>query len=478
MRDECERDGAMYMKEINNICSVIISKCDSFKIAVKEGNVELSYSQLCENAIRFSKQCEGPGKVVTLYLANSIEYVIAYFGALLAGKEVLLIHPMYPVEEAAKLAQYVDTKIVITRKKELTEFGYEVNLPEITFDECHEPADLIDRSDECALIVPTSGTTGIPKMIALTHENIMTNVRDIRTSYGELRSGDVGLLILPLTSIFCNTAEMLVPFDKEMKVVIYNKAFNMNAIIRSIQEEKVNYCQMIPSILRVFCMFYKPDKVKLECFRRITIGGEAITAEEIRTLSEQIYPIRILQGYGMTEASPVIASQRYLNKHNKYGSVGECMSSLQVRIQKDDDAKEGAIMIKGPSVSKSTYQGESLLNEDGWLDTGDIGYFDEDGFLYVCGRKKNIIIVGGINVYPEEVEGVLKGYEGVAEAVVYGENDPDRGESVKAKIVVRSEVDILKLKKYCAQILPLAKVPGEISIVDTIEKTLTSKVRR
>ena len=417
--------------------------------------------------------------VSAIYMGNSIEYIIAYFAILLAGKKAFLLNPLYPITEVINLVRLVECDTVVTDVKDKSLMNlYKVIAPKYSKDVCVNIPSIDDKKEEGAIIVPSSGTTGNAKLIMLTHGNLMTNVKDIVTSYSELQSKDAELIILPLTSIFCNTTQMLVPFFSCMTVYLWTGGFNMPGIIKEMEMRKITYCQMVPAILRLFAKFYVKSKVKLPYFKRITIGGEPISVDELKSISEAIAPIRVLQGYGMTEASPVIAAQTRKSNGDKYGSSGNVMESVQIRIVAEKGRREGIIWVKGPSICKRTYNGNSLVNEEDWLDTGDVGYMDEEGELYVCGREKNIIVVGGMNIYPEEVEGVIRAYPSVSDVLVYGVKDLMGGENINADIVIREKMDVSELKKFCARYLPIYKVPTKIQIVSKLDKTYTSKVKR
>lgn len=461
-----------------NVVECLFKNWNSKKQAVVSGDREVSYNCLCANVVSFSKRIDTNNDVVIIYLENSIEYVVSYFSTILAGKKAFLINPMYPVKEVLTFTKQVSCDVIITNKELQLPDSIKVIYPILHEEECNTIPEINDAKNEGAIIIPTSGTMGDAKLIMLTHQNLMTNVLDIIDSYSELEEDDWELIILPLTSIFCNTTELLVPFFAGMTIDIWTGGFNMPRIIKEMAEKRISYCQMVPAILKMFVLFYTKSKYELPYFKRITIGGEPINQEELKNISEIIRPIRVLQGYGMTEASPVISSQRYLLDNKKYGCSGSIMKSLDVKIVSDHNDKEGNILVKGPSVCRNTYDGKQLVDDEGWLNTGDIGYIDDDGEIYVCGRSKNIIVVGGMNVYPEEVESLLKTYPGIVEALVYGDNDKLEGENVKAKIVVREQVNIAKLLQFCHNNLPIYKIPVSVQIVSELQKTYSSKVKR
>lgn len=462
-----------------NIVNFLFKNFENKNVAILSGQRRITYDVLCNNVIDFSKLIQTDGEVVVIYMANSIEYVISYFAVLLAGKKAFLINPMYPDTEVKKYMDLVNCDLLISNSEsETLKTYYRIIYPIIKDIRGHDLPAIPDRNEEGAIIIPTSGTTGEAKLIMLTHENIGTNVHDITESYNELVETDVEMIILPLTSIFANTAQMLVPFNKGMILDIWTGGFNMPSIMKDMKEKNVSYCQMVPAILRMFVFYYEKLGIKMPSFKRTTIGGEPISVNELKRLAGIISPIKIMQGYGMTETSPVISSQNH-NQPIKFGSVGYLMKSVQVKIMPmEKDRKEGIIFVKGPSVCKQTYDGKPLVDENGWLNTGDIGFLDDDRELYICGRQKNLIVVGGMNVYPEEVEGVMKAFPGVRDAYIFGERNGLKGEVVRAKITVLHGVDIFQLKKYCSEHLPIYKIPESIEIVEELDKTYSSKIKR
>ena len=475
----------MYLKDIireenrMNILNFLFNHFHVMKDALISGERRISYHSLCNNVIGFSKSINSTSDVIVIYLANSIEYVVAYFAVLLSGKKLLLVNPMYPASEVKKFLDLVHADTLITNIENPLFDDYSIMCPVVVSDGMeYECPNIPDLADEGTIIIPTSGTTGEAKLVMLTHRNICTNVDDINEAYCDTKETDVEMIILPMTSVFCNTTQLLVPISKKMAIDIWTGGFNMTRIIKNMAEHKVSFCQMVPAILRLFIVFYKKMGIELPSFKRTTVGGEPISIKELKEFSAQLSPIKVLQGYGMTEASPVISSQTYFDDIT-FGSSGHLMKHVEIRIDPIEEGRsEGLIFIKGPSVCKQTYDGTLLVDENGWLNTGDIGFIDDKQELYICGRKKNMIVVGGMNVYPEEVEGVIKAFPGVGDVLVFGEDNELKGEIVKAKITLLKDIDLYELKKHCSEQLPLYKVPDSIDVVTVLDKTYSNKIKR
>ncbi len=290
-----------------NIVSFLFKNFDKTKTALISGNRSISYNSLCNNVIHFSKYINSKRDVVVVHMTNSIEFVIAYFAVLLAGKKVLLVNPMYPDTEVKKYLDLVQSDLLVTNiDSTLLRENSQILCPSIINVHYEYPV-ISDRAEEGAVIIPTSGTTGEAKLIMLTHINICRNVLDIAEAYSELSADDVEMIILPMTAIFCHTTQMLVPLCVGMTIDIWTGGFNIPVIIKEMKERNVSYCQMVPAILRLFAFFYTKLGIELPNFKRTTVGGEPISIDELRKVSGVLAPIRIQQGYGMTETSPVIS---------------------------------------------------------------------------------------------------------------------------------------------------------------------------
>lgn len=466
----------------------LIRNKDKTKVAIKCGKETITYKKLYYTSISLSKKLNGQNNIVALYMENSIEYVVSYFAILFANRVVLPINIACKQTEVSNILEQCKIKTVITRKKMKSYFeAINAEIEVIAVDEVIENVEVSEQyiqpqEDNTALIIPTSGTISETKLVCLTHTNIMSNVSSICEVYkpSELERE---LIVLPLQSAFCNTTQLLTCLYSGMTIFIDNMTFNPEAIFQIIKDNQITYCEMVPSMLKLMALYYKCEKHDISSLKRICYGGEVINKVTIELVKKAFPTVSILQGYGMTEASPVISLQGYDDMQGKEDSLGKVLSCVTVQIA-DNQGKclineEGSLMVKGSSVMLG-YLNQPQLDKNEWFDTGDIGLLDFDGYLYIRGRKKNIIIVGGQNVYPEEVEKILVEHENIKEALAFGVSDEILGEVVKAKVMLKS-IDKFKEEEvinYCKNRLSSYKVPRQIIVCSELEKTTTNKIRR
>lgn len=466
----------------------LIRNKDKEKVAIKSDNETITYKELYRSSIDLSKRLVGQDNIIGLFMSNSIEYVISYFAILFANKVVLPINIACTRTEVSNILDQCKVKTVITfNKMKLLFEDIKLDVDVIAVDEEIDNYEVYSNNikkteEDIALIIPTSGTTSESKFVCLSHTNIMANVISIWEVY-KPDEQETELIVLPLQSAFCNTTQLLTCLYTGMTIVIDNKPFNPEAIFNIIKENRITYCEMVPSMLKFMAMYYKSEKHDISSLKRICYGGESMDKDTVELLKKTFPTVIFLQGYGMTEVSPVISLQGYDDIPGKEKSVGKVLNCVSVQIVDNNGNrlinKEGSIMVKGKSVMKG-YLNQPQLDSNQWFDTGDIGFLDFDGYLYICGRKKNIIIVGGKNVYPEEVECILLEYENIKEVLIYGVPDETLGEIVEAKVVLKNEDKYIErdLYNYCKDKLSFYKVPRRIIVCNELEKTATNKVKR
>lgn len=295
--------------------------------------------------------------------------------------------------------------------------------------------------DDVAVLLYTSGTTGDPKGVRLTHGNIMSNVEDMLSLF-DLGPEDTVIGIIPLFHTFALTATMGAPLHSGGRFVAHTR-FNPEATLRDIEKYKVSLLIAVPSMYRVLTALQRAKGYDVSSLRFAIAGGEPLPKKVEREF-EEVFGIELLQGYGLTETSPVIAVNR--PGENRPGTVGLPLPRVKVKIVGEDGGElppgeVGEICAAGPNIMQGYHNQpeatEQVLN-GGWLHTGDMGALDEDGFLSITGRQKEMVIVGGMNVFPAEVESVLDDHPAVMMAAVVGERDEKRGESVKAFVVPKN----------------------------------------
>lgn len=468
-----------------NVCECLLKHQDKEKVALKYGDKSISFKNLYRDAQRVAKTVsEVEDSVIGVVMKNSIDYVVLYFAILFAGK---IVHVLNEKEIEASY-QDIGVKTYIVDKEIFEKYNRETISAEITI---FSSDDILERREEekkvlmennkDALLLCTSGTSGKKKYVLLSHENLMTNVYDAYEMF--LPHPDENeLILLPLSSAFSNTMQLLSALYVGRTSVLYQGKIVMEKIFEIIEKEKITYSAMVPSLVRLFAEHYDPKKHNLSSFRKIGLGGETIDERELESICNKLKGVYVLQGYGMTEASPTITAQCYGDEKKKPGSVGKPFRHVKLRIV-DENGKEqppnqpGELMVKGESIIDHYYQEQSILKE-GWFCTGDLGYIDEQGYLYLTGRKKNLIISAGKNISPEEIENVLLMHAGVMQAYVYGENNSIVGERVVALVVAGENVKNSVLMEHCKAFLADYKIPKKIIRVDKIEVNSLGKTYR
>ena len=337
---------------------------------------------------------------------------------------------------------------------------------------------------DTAVILYTSGTTGSPKGVELTHRNVVSNAASSRgaDSDGEInqRVGEMQLAILPLAHAYGLVASN-VGYLNGTKAVLHPR-FDTTAVLSAIERYHVNAFAGVPAMF--VALLYTPDTEKYDTSSlHYCVSGSAPLPLSILEGFEQKFHCQILEGYGLSEASAVLSGHT-LDMPRKPGSVGKPIANVEVQIVDENDqpvrvGEVGEIIARGPNVMKGYYNMPDATRatlRDGWLYTGDMGRFDEDGYLYIVERKKDLIIRGGFNVYPHDVEEALNSHPAVIESAVIGIPSQRMGEEVKAFVVARGEVDAETLKAYCREKLANYKTPSEIEFVNALPRNAVGKI--
>ncbi len=343
---------------------------------------------------------------------------------------------------------------------------------------------MVDRADnDLAVILYTSGTTGHPKGVALSHTNLASNAR-ASASINELDRHEWSLTVLPLSHSYGLTVMNSGNILGTKSVLL--RWFNPELVLDTIQKYRVQAMAGVPTMWVYLLNFPGGERFDTSSMR-IWGSGAAPLPVEIVAPFEKKFGGRLLEGYGLTEASPVVSAHRYSGAR-KLGSVGPPIPGVEVRIVDDDDrdvplGDAGEVCVRGPNVMLGYYglpdeTARTLRN--GWLHTGDMGRLDEDGFLYIVERKKDLIIRGGFNVYPREVEEVLYAHPQIAEAAVVGMPDPLMGEDVLAYVVPRNDATLTEesVIAFCQERLAKFKCPKRVRFLEVLPKSPIGKILR
>ncbi|MEW6410822.1 MAG: long-chain fatty acid--CoA ligase [Nitrospirota bacterium] len=430
------------------------------------------------------------GDRVALLLRNSSDYIISYFGILRIGAIAVPLNTMLTGEEVSYIIRDCGAKLVIT-SSDLSGIVSGIkdirvmDIAEILRRRAGMPSSIPSPlADDTAVIIYTSGTTGFPKGAMLTHSNLISNVIACREAI-EVTDKDRMLLFLPMFHSFTFTVCVLVPLSVGARIIILPSVRPFSQLIKALLLERITIFVAVPAIYNILLKRRIPW-ILLKFFNlRLCVSGAAPLSEDILRRFEERFQIPLIEGYGLSEASPVV-SVNPLKGVRKAGSVGLPLPGVSVRIVSDDGTElpageVGEIVVSGPNVMRG-YGGNPQETEktlrNGWLFTGDLGRIDNDGYLYIVDRKKDMIIVNGMNVYPREIEEVLLRHQKVSEVAVIGIPDKDTGEIPKAFVVLKDgQISTPKeIRDYCREHLAIFKVPKQVEFRDSLPKNPTGKI--
>jgi long-chain acyl-CoA synthetase len=483
------------------------------KVAVKLDDFKLTYAQLdaLSNQLAQGLREAGlePGEKVGLMAPNVPQLPIAYYGILKAGGVVVPMNVLLKAPEVAFYLQDSDaTRLIVwadfaaEAQKGVAEVPRAVDvyaitpLPGMPVPEGTQPVETLMKGDgrvdaaptsteDTAVILYTSGTTGRPKGAELTHFNLWMNAHQA-THLFTYSDQDVVITMLPLFHSFGQSSIMNSAIHSGATLTLIPR-FETQKVLEVIQRDRVTIFPGVPTMF--FAVLHEPTapQYDLSTLRICVSGGAAIPGEVIQAW-EQRYPgAVILEGYGLSETSPTCTFNRSASER-KVMSIGKRIWGVEMKIFDEQDRElppgadqVGEIVVRGHNVMKGYYKQPEATAEafrGGWFHTGDMGYQDEDGFFFIVDRKKELIIRGGFNVYPREVEEVLYAHPAVAEAAVIGVPDERLGEEVKAIVALKpgAEVTAEELIAYTKERVAAYKYPRTVEFVATLPKGATGKI--
>ena len=509
------------------------------KVAIHFMGKELTFKEVYESAIKFANYLRSlgveKGDRVAILLPNCPQAVIAYFGTMYVGGIVVQTNPLYTERElqyqmadsGAKVILSMDilyprvmkimkeTKlenVIVTGIKDYLPFpknliypfiqkkqyGFSVKVehsgPNHLFTEIMKTGSLepiefedFDFENDLALLQYTGGTTGFPKGVMLTHKNLVANTKMAHAWLSKTKDGEeVVLGMLPFFHVYGMTTVLILSIMTRNKMVLLPK-FDVDLALKTIDKQKPTLFPGAPTMY--IGLLNHPDIQKYDLSSiKACLSGSAPLPVEIQEKFEEITSGKLVEGYGLTETSPVTHANFIWAKRIN-GSIGVPWPDTECVIIRSGDnevlppGEIGEIAVKGPQVMKGYWnrpEETAATFMDGWFLTGDLGYMDESGYFYVVDRKKDMIIAGGFNIYPREVEEVLYEHEAIQECVVAGIPDPYRGETVKAYIVLKEgkEVTDKELNEFCRQNLAAYKVPRFYEFRTELPKTAVGKILR
>lgn len=337
-----------------------------------------------------------------------------------------------------------------------------------------------------AVIFATSGTTGLPKAVPLSHKNLISNVDGMMDALTDLKKGDALYNVLPNFHSFGYSACTLLPIFLEGSQVIVQGFLPPMRALKAVVEAPVNVLIIVPAMLTYLLAAIERGAPRPKHLKLIVTGGDRYNTEMDVKLKE-FMGLGNLQGYGLTETSPVLAVNRDYET-NRLGTVGQFLKYVSWELRPDGDREpaenEGVLWVKGESVTGRYFRDPEMTAErfdkDGWFNTGDYVRVDPDGYVSILDRVTDIIIVGGFNVYPQEVEHVVNAHSAVASSIVVGMPHPSSGEVPKAYILKKdgAEVSDVEIVRYCKERLSHFKVPRKVEFVSAWPLSGTGKILR
>src|ERR1700726_4464057 len=436
------------------------------RVAVRVDDAALTYRALDEASARVAgllrERGLKPGDRVGLMMPNVAEVPVVYYGVLRAGGVVV---PMNPLLKGREVAYY------------LSDSGAGLLFAWHAFA-------VQDTSDsDTAVILYTSGTTGHPKGAELTHGNLISNTEVSRVDIVQAGPDDVIFGGLPLFHVFGQTVALNVAVASGACLTLLPR-FDAGHALRIIAGHRVTVFEGVPTMY--VALLHQPDRADYDtsALRMCISGGAALPVEVLRGF-EEAFGVPVLEGYGLSETSPV-ASFNLPGQERKPGSIGTPIRDVQMRAVDGEDhevrqGEVGEIVIRGPNVMKGYWQRPEATEEairEGWFHTGDLARVDSGGYFYIVDRKKDLIIRGGYNVYPREIEEVLYEHPAVAEAAVIGLPHPALGEEVGAAVALKPGAVITaeELRDYVKGQVAAYKYPRHVWIVDSLPKGPADKI--
>ncbi len=343
--------------------------------------------------------------------------------------------------------------------------------------------------DDLAVIQYTGGTTGVSKGAMLTHRNLSANVQQVRAWFQGVEVGkEVLLAALPYFHIFGLTICMCFPLSAAAAIVLMPNPRDIPQMIKNISKYKVTLFPAVPAMFNAINQYPGIDKVDLSSVKSCFSGSAPLT-EDVQMRFEAMTGAKIVEGFGLTETSPVVTCNP-LEGLRKIGHIGIPVPNTEVKIVDPTDGvremalgQEGELIVKGPQIMKGYWKRPEATDEmirDNWLYTGDLAIMDQDGYLRIVGRKKDMIIAGGYNIYPDEIDRVLQSHPAVFESCTIGIPDQARGESVKTFVVLQPGESLpqAELDAWCRERLAAYKVPRAYAFRDELPKSSMMKLLR
>lgn len=469
--------------------------------AVKLDALTLTYAELDEQSGRVAELLRGRGVAagdrVAIMLPNVLVFPGVYYGILRAGAVVVPMNPLLKAREVEYYLSDSGAKVLFTWAgfEQEAAKGAEATGTQVVnageelmalLRDCPPMTQVVDRADsDTAVVLYTSGTTGKPKGAELTHANLRSNAEVTHRTLLRLQPQDVIMGCLPLFHSFGQTTGMNVAVAVGACLTLVPR-FDAGKALEVIVRDKVTVFEGVPTMYAALLNHPQREDFDLSSLRMCASGGAALPVEVLHSF-EAAFNAPILEGYGLSETSPV-ASFNHPDRPRKAGSIGTPIEGVEMKLVGADGGdvavgEVGEIAIRGHNIMKGYWNNPAATAEaipDGWFRSGDLAKQDDDGYFYIVDRKKDLIIRGGFNVYPREVEEVLYEHSAVAEAAVIGLPHEQLGEEIAAAVALKPGASATseELRDFVKERLAAYKYPREVWIVDALPKTATGKILR
>jgi len=464
------------------------------RAAIKVDDGELSYAALDDASARAAGllRAKGiePGDRVGIMLPNVPYFAVCYYGALRAGAVIVPMNPLLKHREVAFYLGDSDAKVIFAWHQfaEAAQSGAEQAGADCVPVEPGEFEALLARSDQLrvvverdaddtAVILYTSGTTGKPKGAELTHGNLLRNV-EVSVGLFGLDERAVTLGALPFFHSFGQTCALNATVAVGGCLMLIPR-FDGGKALEVLERDRVTVFEGVPTMYAAMLNHPQADRADTSALEVCVSGGAAMPVEVMHAFEEK-FGCAILEGYGLSETSPVASFNRR-DRERKPGSIGLPIDGVEMKLVDEHDGV-GEIAIRGHNVMKGYWRRDDATAEaidaDGWFKTGDMAKVDEDGYFFIVDRKKELVIRGGFNIYPREIEEVLYEHPDVREAAVIGIPHDDLGEEVAAAVALKdgAEASAAELRDYVKERVAAYKYPRQVWLVDELPKGPTGKI--
>lgn len=467
----------------------------------------ITYAELQDATSRFAGGLKElgvePGDRIAVHLPNLPQFVIAVWGAFKAGAVPTPMNPQLRRREIAHQLRDSGSKVIIAFshnieevEKAVAEVG-DVKIIGVggpsdhpRFRELFKAPHFVERDDDDPALQPyTSGTTGNPKGVVLTHKNLTSNVQAILKILALQPNDNRTLVPLPMFHITGMTVMMLTPLSQGATIYPMIR-WDAEETLQLIEEHKITIMVGVPTLFIDMMNNPNCDKYDMTSLMVCSSGGAKMPVPVLEAF-EKKFKVVVLEGYGLTETSPVTHTN-LAAPIRKPGSIGHAIEGCEAKVV-DEEGNEvptgevGELLIRGPMVMQGYHNNpeatSAVITEDGWFHTGDMAHTDEEGYFYIVDRKKDMVLTGGYNVYPKEVEQVLFEHPAVADCAVVGVPDERKGETVKACIVLKPGFEAgddmaEQIRQHCLNELAAYKHPRYIEFLEALPRTGSGKVQK